>query len=225
LKNDFDGIKMGNMTNGELSNIENVNPILLTKFKEVFENNNNHPDPDKIIRFIKENSNELFSEDIKKDMDKILNTISHFKTFIEQFTEKNSSFNNIPSIQKGGKPTNNDMNLNYLGPDSSLRGFKGGQPNFDFNTIKDIITKIMFAPTNPKNEHIPESMFPILYSMPKLLRFSKIKVTENTEPIGKDSDNTLKYLFNQNIEYQTEMPELGFIDSMKLIFYRNIISG
>lgn len=60
--------------------------------------------------------------------------------------------------------------------------------------------------------------------MPKLLRFSKIKVTENTEPIGKDSDNTLKYLFNKDIQYQVENdPNAGFMDSLKLIFYRNII--
>lgn len=87
----------------------------------------------------------------------------------------------------------------------------------------DLVKKITTAPcVDAKDEHIPNSLFPILIGIPTLLRFSKQNITENN---GIVYDNTISdWVFNKNLKYQTNDPPLSRFAFIQLFLSRNVIS-
>jgi hypothetical protein len=150
------------------------------------------------------------------------------------------SFRNISDLESLTTNTMNVINNPDLGKlinPEQLEGFKtivsnvvkildkyktfNIQPTSITESI-DLIKKIITAPcVDAKDEHIPDSAFPILIGIPTLLRFSKRKITENTEIV---SDNITSWVFNKNLKYQPNDPPLSRYSFILLFLFRNILS-
>jgi hypothetical protein len=102
-------------------------------------------------------------------------------------------------------------------------------------------TKQIYLDSSSSDENLTllDSVFPILFSIPLLLKFSKTKVTENSEIQYdiKKFDKACKNLdkkkmdkaflfnlfFNYELVYQKDVPPLGWYERTKLIILRNLI--
>lgn len=75
-------------------------------------------------------------------------------------------------------------------------------------------------------EYLLDSVFPILFSIPLLLKFSQIDITQNAEI--KYDDDEMRFLSNVftnwKIKYQENDPDLSWFEYVKLFLLRNIIS-